>query len=340
MKRYLNLFKQAWADFGEDKAQRLAAGLAYYTIFSIAPLLLIAIAIAGLVFGRSEAQAQIVAQLQGLFGDAGAKAIKEMLENAAKPDSGALAIIIGSVTLLFGAAGVFAQLKSALNTIWEVEEKKGGGIAGFIKERLLSFAMVLVVGFLLLVTLVIDAALSAVGSYAQARLPGGEAPWHIAQLVVSFGVVAVLFALIFRYLPDVRIAWRDVRFGAAFTAALFVIGKFALGLWLGKKSVGSAYGAAGSLVVLLLWIYWSASIVFFGAEFTQVYASSHGSLRAAPKRKEEDGGAPVRPVIIKTGGSGAMKLAAGGLAGLVLGAVVGGIGATIVFVKSVKKLFT
>lgn len=340
MKRYLDLFKQAWTDFGEDKAQRLAAGLAYYTIFSIAPLLLIAIAIAGLVFGRAEAQAQVAAQLQGLFGDAGAKAIKDMLENAAKPESGVVAIVIGTVTLLFGAAGVFAQLKSALNTIWEVEEKKVRGIAGFIKERLLSFAMVLVVGFLLLVTLVIDAGLNAVGSYAQEKLPGGEAPWQIAQLIVSFAVVAVLFALIFRYLPDVRIEWRDVRFGAAFTAALFVIGKFALGMWLGRKSVGSAYGAAGSLVVLLLWIYWSASILFFGAEFTQVYASSHGSLRAAPKKKEEEAAAPLRPVIIQSGGGGAMKLATGGLVGLLLGAIVGGIGATVVFMKSVKKLFT
>ncbi len=343
MKRYLDLFKETWTEFSEDKAQRLAASLAYYTIFSIAPLLLIAIAIAGLVFGRSEAQAQIIAQLQGRFGDVGANAIKEMLESAAKPESGTLAIVIGAVTLLFGAAGVFGQLKDAFNTIWDVEEKKEGGIATMIKARFLSFAMVLVVGFLLLVTLVIDAGLNAMGSFAQEYLPGGEAPWHIAQMIVSFAVVTVLFAMMFRYLPDVRIEWKDVWFGAIFTGALFVVGKFALGLWLGKKSVGSAYGAAGSLVVLLVWIYWSASILFFGAEFTQVYARRQGSRAGERKEKPEAGriaGAPLRPVVVKSGSGGAMKLATGGAVGFLLGAIIGGIGAALMFFKSMKKLFT
>lgn len=341
MKQYLALFKDAWTEFGDDKAQRLAASLAYYTIFSIAPLLLIAIAIAGLVFGRSEAQSEILAQLRGLFGDAGGKAIEEMLTNAAKPASGTMAIVIGFATLLFGAAGVFGQLKDALNTIWNVDAKKKGGFAAMIKGRFLSFAMVLGVGFLLLVSLVIDAAVASMGKFAEARLPGGEAIWQILQLIVSFAVISVLFAMIFRFLPDIRIEWRDVWLGAGFTAFLFVVGKFGLGLWLGKKSVGSAYGAAGSLVVLLLWIYWSANIVFFGAEFTQVYARTHGS------RKED--AAPVASNAIAAHGDvdevprkrrSPLALAVGGFAGLLVGVLLGGLTAVIVFFKSLKKIFT
>lgn len=271
MKRYFQLFKEAWAEFREYKAQRLGAALAYYTLFSIAPLLVIAIAIAGLAFGRSQAQSQIIGQLRMLMGEAGAKAIAEMLVSAAKPKAGILAIVLGVVTLLVGAAAVFAQLKDALNTIWNVEEKKQGGILAFIKQRFLSFAMVFGVGFLLLVSLVIDAALSALGS----------AVWEPVQLLVSFAVITVMFAMIFRYLPDVRVEWRDVWFGAALTSLLFVLGKFGLGLYLGKSAIGSSYGAAGSLVVLLVWVYWSANILLFGAEVTRVYARQHG----APQKK-------------------------------------------------------
>ena len=241
MGKYFALFKETYNEFSEDKAQRLAAALAYYTLFSIAPLLLVCIAIAGLVFGNSQAQAQIIGQIHQVMGDAGGKAIQEMLVNAAKPKTGTIAIVIGAITLLLGAAGVFGQLKDALNTIWNVPEKKGGGIVAMLKERFLSFAMVLGVGFLLLVSLVIDAALSAISS----------ALWQPVQLIVSFAVVTLLFAMIFRFLPDTHPRWRDVWLGAAFTAFLFVLGKFALGLYLGKSAVGSAYGAAGSLVVLL-----------------------------------------------------------------------------------------
>ena len=263
MRRVFDLLKTAWSEFVADKAQRLAAALAYYTLFSIAPLLLIAIAIAGLVFGRGHAQAQIVAQLRMLTGPAGSKAIEEMLISAAKPKAATLAIVIGFATLLFGAAGVFGQLKDALNTIWNVPEKQSRGIMAMLKDQFLSFGMVFGVGFLLLVSLVIDAVLSALDATL----------WQPIQLVVSFAVVTVLFAMIFRFVPDVRVEWRDVWFGSAFTAILFVLGKFALGLYLGKSAIGSSYGAAGSLVVLLVWIFWSANILFFGAEFTQVYAS-------------------------------------------------------------------
>jgi membrane protein len=284
MKRYLDLLKQAFAEFQRHKALRLGAALAYYTLFSIAPLLLIAIAIAGIVFGRSQAQAQIVEQLRRLMGDAGEKAITEMLASAGKPKTGTLAIVIGTVTLLVGAAGVFGNLKDALDTIWNVEAKPSGGIMGLIKQRFLSFSMVLGVGFLLLVTLVFDAVIASIGKYAGNRLPGGEALWQSLQLLVSFAVVTVLFALIFRFLPDIHIEWRDVRAGAFFTAFLFVVGKFALGLYLGKSAVGSSYGAAGSIVVLLVWIYWSTNILFFGAEFTQVYARTQGSMRMSEQR--------------------------------------------------------
>jgi membrane protein len=345
MKRYLDLFKNTWTEFSDDQAQSQAAALAYYTIFSIAPLLLIAIAIAGLVFGRSQAQAAIVDQLRQLFGAAGGKAIEDMLTNAAKPKSGTLALIIGFVTLLFGAAGVFGQLKQALNVIWNVEQKKTGGIAAMIKQRFLSFAMVLGVGFLLLVSLVIDAAIASIGKYASSHLPGGQFLWQALQLIVSFGVITVLFAMIFRFLPDIRIEWHDVWFGAAFTSLLFVLGKFALGLYLGRKSVGSAYGAAGSLVVLLLWIYWSASILFFGAEFTQVYAKKHGSMRAPvedrrPRLSGQPGSAVLHGTPQPATSGGAMKLALGGAIGVVLGALLGGLSATLLLVKSLKKLFT
>jgi membrane protein len=344
MKRYFNLFKQAFTEFGEDKAQRLGAALAYYTIFSLAPLLLIAISIAGLIFGREAAQGQIFGQLRGVLGPQAAQAVQEMVKGAAKPKSGTIATVIGIVTLLFGAAGVFGQLKDALNTIWNVEPKKSGDFMKMLKDRFLSFAMVLGTGFLLLVSLVLDSAVAAAGHFVGNRLPGGEALWQVVQLVVSLAVVTLLFALIFRFLPDVHPTWRDVWFGAVFTAVLFVLGKFGLGLYFGKSAVGSSYGAAGSLVVLLVWIYYSAQILFFGAEFTQVYARTHGSMAEAQEKAAA--AAPARPaptpvvVIPPAPAGGAVKLAAGGAIGLFLGTLVGGFGAVLVMLKSVKKLFT
>jgi membrane protein len=283
MKRYYLLFKQAFTEFGEDKAQRLGAALAYYTIFSLAPLLLIAIAIAGMVFGREAAQGQIFGQLRGVLGSQAAQAVQEMVKGAAKPKSGTIATVVGIVTLLFGAAGVFGQLKDALNTIWNVEPKTTGGIMAMIKDRFLSFAMVFGVGFLLLVSLVLDAAVAAAGKFVGDRLPGGEVLWQGVQLVMSLAVVTLLFALIFRFLPDVHPTWRDVWFGAIFTGVLFVLGKFALGIYFAKSAVGSSFGAAGSLIALLLWVYYSAQIFFLGAEFTRQYALAFGSLAPTPR---------------------------------------------------------
>ena len=360
MKKYLGLFKETFKEFGADKAPRLGAALAYYTVFSIAPLLLIAVAIAGLAFGQEAAMGRISAQLDNVMGPATAKSLEEMVQNAAKPKTGTVATILGIVTLLLGASGVFGQLKDAMNTIWNVEAKRRPGVMGFVKDRFLSMTMVFGVGFLLLVTLIVDAAISAMGGYIAPKVPGGEAVMHIAQLLISFGLVTVLFAMIFRFLPDTKVEWRDVWFGAVFTSILFVAGKFGLGLYLGKSAAGSAYGAAGSLVILLLWVYYSAQILFFGAEFTQVYARTHGSMigdtskrdaRAATGRVEDrpkSDSAPQRPlrtpapvpVYVAKSGGGKAKLAAGGAAGLFVGTLVGGIGASIVLLKSIKKVIT
>jgi len=342
MRRYVDLFKQTFSEFASDKVPRLGAALAYYTIFSIAPLLLIAIAIAGLVFGREAAGGQIYAQLRGVLGPESAEMIQKMVEAAAKPKAGSIATIVGVVTLLLGASGVIGQLKDALNTIWDVKPP-ATGFMGRLKNYLMNGAMVLGIGFLLLVSLILDSTIAAFGKFAGEHLPGGEGVWQILELVVSFGVITVLFAAIFRFLPDLKLEWRDVWFGAAFTSFLFVIGKFALGLYLGKSAVGSSYGAAGSLVVVLLWVYYASQIVLFGAEFTQVYARTHGSkskevkapiLLPLPPQRERVAGGRVR----------ALPVAAGGIAGLLLGTFLGGIGATMaalmMLVKSVRKMIS
>lgn len=287
MKRFFGLFKSAGKEFSNDKGTTLAAAIAYYTIFSIAPLLVIAIAIAGLVFGQAQAQAQIVNQLRAFMGNAGATAIEQMLANANKAHGGTWAIIIGVVILLLGAAGVFIQLKQSLNMVWNVpQQKTASGVKGLISQRLLAFGMVFAIGFLLMVSLVVDAAISSFAKYGSTTLPGGEAVWQGIQLGISFVVFAVLFAMMFRFLPDIHVRWRDVWFGAFFTSLLFIIGKYLLALYIGKSSVGSSFGAAGSLVVLLVWIYWSSNIFLFGAEFTQVHARSRGEkLEAGDQRK-------------------------------------------------------
>lgn len=351
MKKYFTLFKQTVTEFIQDKAPRLGAALAYYTIFSLAPLLLIVIAIAGLAFGHDAAQGKIFAELRGLLGPTSAAAMQEMVKNAAKPKSGTVATIIGIATLLLGASGVVGQLQDALNTIWDVKPKEGRGVMGVIKDRFLSFAMVCGLGFLLLVSLVIDTAIGAMGKFAGSHLPGGEALWHLVELGFSFCVITVLMAGIFRILPDLKIEWRDVWLGAALTSLLFVIGKFALGIYFAKSAVGSSFGAAGSLVIVLLWVYYSAQILLFGAEFTQVYARAHGSLKNDAKQtvaeKEEKAALapPAKPLVVyraarSGGGGGMVKMAAGLSLGVIMGAIAGIISAMVILVKSVKKIFT
>jgi membrane protein len=277
-KEIFPILKKAGSDWMEDQAPTLGAALAYYTVFSLAPLLIIAIAIVGLVFGQEAAQSQIFEQLRGLLGEASAKAMQDMVQNAnAKPATGVVATLIGVVTLLFGASGVFGQLQTSLNAIWDVEPKPGRGILGLVRDRILSFGFILVVGFLLLVSLLLTAAVAVVAQWFGGMLPAMETLAQILNFVLSLAVITLLFAMIFKFLPDAKIAWHDVWIGAFITALLFTVGKFALGLYLAKSGVGSSYGAAGSLIVLLLWVYYSSQILFFGAEFTQVYANRFGS---------------------------------------------------------------
>ncbi len=276
-KPVIALFKETYSEWSEDKASRLAAALAYYTTFSIAPLLVITIAVVGLFFGRQAVQGGIQQQLQGLLGQEGARAINDMIANAGKHGSGIIATVLGVIALLFGATGVFSELHDALNTIWEVEPKPTGTVKNFVKDRFLSFTLVLGIGFLLLVSLVLSAALAALAGFINALMPGAQIIGHVLNFAVSLGVVTVLFAMMYKVLPDVKISWDDVWIGAFGTAVLFTIGKFLIGLYLGKGTVASSYGAAGALAIVLIWVYYSAQILFFGAEFTQVYARRFGS---------------------------------------------------------------
>ena len=277
----LNLLKETVREWREDGANRLAAALAYYTTFSLAPLLVLVIAIAGLAGGQEAAQTQTMAQVEDLLGVEGREFIEGMIESASRPETGLTATFIGAVTLLFGALGVFGELQNSLNTIWEVKPKpaKGwvDGVKRFVIKRILSFTMVLGIGFLLLASLVLSAAVSALGEYISSRWPMADFWLGLINFIVSFLVITLLFAMIFKFLPEIKIAWKDVWLGAAVTSVLFSLGKFLIGLYLGRSEVGNTFGAAGSLAILLIWIYYSAQILFFGAEFTQVYANRYGS---------------------------------------------------------------
>jgi membrane protein len=277
----LNLLKDTFREWREDGANRLAAALSYYTTFSLAPLLVLIIAIAGLAGGREAAQTQTMAQVEELLGFEGREFVEGMIESASEPETGIAATFIGAVTLLFGALGVFGELQNSLNTIWEVKPRPAknwvDGVRRFIIKRLLSFTMVLGIGFLLLASLVVSAVVSAFGEYIGGRWPMADFWLALINFIISFIVITFLFAMIFKFLPEIKIAWKDVWLGAAVTSALFSLGKFLIGLYLGRSTVGSTFGAAGSLAILLIWIYYSAQILFFGAEFTQVYANRYGS---------------------------------------------------------------
>ena len=272
------LFKNTASEWIQDKCPQLGAALAYFTVFSLAPLVLVLLAVFGLIFGGSDqARQKITEQLQYLIDPSGIKVIQDIAANASKPQAGIIATTIGVLLALFGASGVFGQLQDALNTVWGVKPKPGGGLMGFIRTRFLSFAMVGGVCFLLLVSLTVETLLRGFNRYLQNVMPGGDILALTLFLIFDVAVVVLLFAMIFRYLPDAKIAWRDVWVGATLTAILFVLGKFVLGLYLGSGAAGSAYGAASSLITLLLWIYYAAQILLFGAEFTQVYANTYGT---------------------------------------------------------------
>ena len=274
----ISLLKQTFSEWLEDKVPQLGAALAYYTVFSLAPLVLLLLAIVGFLFRNDPAGTwQKVTEQMSYFLDKSAiDVVQGIAQKASQPNKGVVATSIGILLALFGASGVFGQLQDALNTIWGVKAKPGVGIMGFIRSRFLSFAMVAGVCFLLLVSLVLESLLKSFSHYVQAMLPGGIVIALVIYSIFDLAVVVLLFALIFKFLPDVKIQWRDVWIGALMTAIFFAIGKWAVGLYLGSGAAASAYGAASSLITLLLWIYYSSQILLFGAEFTQVYAARSG----------------------------------------------------------------
>jgi membrane protein len=284
-----SLLARTYAEWNDDQAPRLGAALAYYTVLSLAPLLIILIAVAGLVFGQEAAQGQLFDEIQSMVGADGAEAIQEMVKNASKPSSGIIASIIGFVMLVFGASSVAGELKNSLNLIWDQPQDNTSGMKDMVKQRFSALAVVLGGGFLLVVSLAVSSVIAAGGKFMAGLLPLPEIILQMLNILLGMLVITGVFAVLFKYLPDVKVEWRDVFAGAVFTSVLFAIGKFAIGLYLGKASFGSTYGAAGSLVIVLVWVYYSAQIMFFGAEFTQVYAAEHGSdpnrtrVQATPK---------------------------------------------------------
>jgi membrane protein len=275
-KKFWLILKGTFAEFSEDNVLRLSAALAYYAVFSIGPLLFIIVGVAGLAFGHKHVADQIQGQLSSTLGPDSAKMINSMM-SAQKLGTSLIATIVGIVALLIGAGGVFGQLQDSLNTIWEVKTKPGAGLWGLIRNRFLSFSMVLGTGFLLLVSMALTTFLTAVGGTIGSMLPISEVLIHILNFIVTFGVVALLFAMIFKYLPDVKIPFNKVWVGAIGTAILFTVGKYLLALYLGRESTKSSFGAAASVIIILMWVYYASLILFFGAEFTQVYVKQTGT---------------------------------------------------------------
>lgn len=306
MKRHfktaVELAKQTFKEYSDDKAPRLGAALSYYTVFSLAPVLILVISIAGLVFGKDAAQGRIVGELQGVLGPEGAEGVQTMLAKANNTGSGVVSTVVGFLMLIVGATGVLIELQGAINTVWKVAPKPGGGIKELIRERLLSFGLILSFGFILLVSLILSALLAGLGGMMSSIIPGWVIFGYLLNYAVALAVMTTLIAMIYKILPDVKIAWRDVWVGALVTSVLFQIGKFAIGLYIGKASVGSPFGAAGSLAVLLVWVYYSSQIILLGAEFTRVSALRRGA-RIEPTAHAvliDHPAAAVTPAQVKT----------------------------------------
>jgi len=278
---WFDLCRAAAAGWSADRAPSMGAAMAYYMVFSLAPMLILVIAIAGLVFGQAAAQGAIVEQLGDLMGVEGAAALQAMIASAGHKRAGVIATLIGTGTLLIAATAVFGELQAALNVIWKVQRPRRRMPAAVARERLLSLSLILALGFLLLVSLVLSAALSAFGHYLNGVFPGLPLMLRILHLALSFGMMSVLFAMIFKILPDAPVAWQDVWVGAMATALLFSVGKYLIGLYIGSSNVASTYGAAGALVIILVWIYYSAQILLFGAEFTKACADRRLAPAAA-----------------------------------------------------------
>ena len=295
-RRFLAFLREVIDEWQRDAALTLGAALAYYTMFAMAPLLVLVIALAGLVLGRAAAQGEIVAQIGGLMGPEGAKAIEEMIVRASAPASGITATLVSVGTMTVGASGVFGQLQSSLNHIFGVVPSTRGWIGGMLLQRLSQLGMIVAIGFLLLVSLVLSAVVAALHDMLQLHVPALAAVLPTLNFAVSFVVVTGLFAMVFKVLPDVRLAWRDVWLGAVVTAMLFTVGKSVIGFWLGRAGTTSVYGAAGSLVLVLLWIYYSAQILFLGAEFTEVYSRRYGSRPDLPRERPDPATPKTEPV--------------------------------------------
>lgn len=276
------LFKRACLAWAEDNAPSMGAALAFYTVFSLAPVLIIAISVAGLAFGQRAAEGEFLRQLQGLVGGTGARAIQSIIRSADRPALGIIASAMGIGTLLAGASGAFVELQAALNKIWKVPRASKGAWLIVIRERFMSFVLVLGLGLLLVVSLVVSAALAAVGNLIAPLIPWPVISWEAVNYLIALGVIALLLAMIFKYLPDANVAWRDVWLGAAVASLLLTTGKALIGAYLARSTVVSAYGAASSLIIILTWVYYSAQIVLFGAELTHVYSRQRGSHMAWP----------------------------------------------------------
>jgi membrane protein len=276
LRKLWRLVVDVFGAWSEDRAQRMGAALAYYSVFSLAPLLVLAIAIGSLAFDRDVTRTAMLREIQNTIGEPAASALDAMMKNVQGHNHRSWAAVFGIAALLIGASGVFSELQDSLNTIWKVKPREGRGFLEILRERFLSFAVVLGSGFLLLVSLVVTALLSALGDWAANSLPGGATLWKIVNSAVSFASITFLFALIFKLLPDVRIPWRPVWIGAAVTALLFTLGKFAIGAYLGQSAVSTVFGAAASLVIILVWVYYASQIVLLGAELTRMLVLRHG----------------------------------------------------------------
>jgi membrane protein len=279
---WVSLFKETYTEWARHEAPRLGAAIAYYTVLAIAPLLIVVISVAGLVFGREAAQGQILLQVRDLVGTTGAEAIETTVVNFSQPAESIIATLIGLATLFIATSGVFVELRASLNRIWDIPPKPEEGFLTTIRERFLSFGMVVAIGFILLVSLVVSAGIAAARTFMEGYLPMPGWLMQGLNFTISLAVFTGVFALIYRMLPDEPISWRETLIGAAFTALLFATGKFLIGIYLGQASTTSAYGAAGSIIVVLIWVYYSAQIFFFGAEFTRVYALHTGKVQANP----------------------------------------------------------
>lgn len=294
---WLDLFRAAGAGWIADRASSMGAALAYYMVFSLAPMLILVIAIAGLVFGHVAAQGAIVAQLGDLMGVEGATALQAMIISAGQKRAGIIATLVGTGTLLIASTAVFVELQAALNVIWKVQGRPRRALIAVAREQLVSLSLILALGFLLLVSLVLSAVLAAFGYYLQDILPGLPFMLSILHGALSFGVTSILFGMMFKFLPDAAVAWQDVWIGAITTALLFSLGKYLIGLYIGSSNVASTYGAAGALVIMLLWIYYSAQILLFGAEFTKACADRRLALCAERDKAQPAGTEQMHPLL-------------------------------------------